>query len=210
MMPARSLRIELRFKNAILYNALRDRFAKTAELLKKHAGQSPLIPTAAQLIGIPHTWLRQVLNLRRSPWSKKNTTYAQRCADALDMSVAELFPIDLYSYKFPRLLAREVAPPTMIPLDSPECRRLLSEGSPLDDAIAAEKIAAIQNVLLKLSPREEKILEMRYGMYDGAEYSLRDIGRYFELSVERIRQIEAQALRKLRNPVNNKPLRALL
>ena len=55
-------------------------------------------------------------------------------------------------------------------------------------------------VLKTLSPREEKVIKMRFGLMDGNEYTLEEVGQYFAVTRERIRQIEAKALRKLRHP----------
>jgi RNA polymerase primary sigma factor len=53
--------------------------------------------------------------------------------------------------------------------------------------------------LKTLTPREEKIIKMRFGLEDGSEHTLEEVGQTFALTRERIRQIEAKALRKLRN-----------
>jgi len=55
-------------------------------------------------------------------------------------------------------------------------------------------------VLRTLSPREEEIIRMRFGIEDGSEHTLEEVGRAFSVTRERIRQIEAKALRKLRHP----------
>ena len=65
-------------------------------------------------------------------------------------------------------------------------------------------------VLRTLTPREEQILRLRFGMTDGGEQTLEEIGRAFALTRERIRQLEAQALRKLRRPLRSKRLRVLV
>ena len=52
---------------------------------------------------------------------------------------------------------------------------------------------------LKLSDKEKEVLEMRFGMIDGISYTLEDVGRHFKVTCERIRQIEAKALKKLRH-----------
>ncbi len=70
--------------------------------------------------------------------------------------------------------------------------------SPLGDAIQAEYRAAVKGVLATLTPREAKILEMRFGIGMPAEKTLEEIGRQFGVTRERIRQIEAKALDKLR------------
>ena len=65
-------------------------------------------------------------------------------------------------------------------------------------------------VLKTLSPREEKIIKMRFGLQDGSEHTLEEVGQYFAVTRERIRQIEAKALRKLRHPSRSHRLRAFL
>ena len=58
------------------------------------------------------------------------------------------------------------------------------------------------------SPREEKIIRMRFGMEDGSEHTLEEVGRAFSVTRERIRQIEAKALRKLRHPSHSQKLKS--
>ncbi len=65
-------------------------------------------------------------------------------------------------------------------------------------------------VLKTLSPREEKIIKMRFGLLDGSEHTLEEVGQHFAVTRERIRQIEAKALRKLRHPSRSHRLRAFL
>ncbi len=65
-------------------------------------------------------------------------------------------------------------------------------------------------VMSSLSPREEKVLRMRYGIDVGVDYTLEEVGRCFEVTRERIRQIEAQAIRKLRHPTRSEDLRVFI
>ena len=65
-------------------------------------------------------------------------------------------------------------------------------------------------VLDTLTPREEKVLRLRYGIDDGKPRTLEEVGREFNVTRERIRQIEAKALRKLRHPSRSKKLRDFL
>lgn len=64
--------------------------------------------------------------------------------------------------------------------------------------------------LHKLTPREEKVIRLRYGLDDGKQRTLEEVGKEFNVTRERIRQIEAKALRKLRNPTKSKKLRDFL
>src|SRR5713226_3536124 len=66
------------------------------------------------------------------------------------------------------------------------------------------------SVLKTLTPREEKIIKMRFGLDDGSEHTLEEVGQSFAVTRERIRQIEAKALRKLRHPSRSRKLRAFL
>ena len=61
-----------------------------------------------------------------------------------------------------------------------------------------------------LTPREKRVLELRYGLDDGIPRTLEEVGREFKVTRERIRQIEAKALRKLRHPSRSKKLRDYL
>ena len=75
-----------------------------------------------------------------------------------------------------------------------------SAASPLDTLLLKNLSAQTAAVLQTLSPREELVLRMRFGVGDGAESTLEDVGRSFNVTRERIRQIESKALRKLRHP----------
>jgi RNA polymerase primary sigma factor len=80
-----------------------------------------------------------------------------------------------------------------------------------DDAVITTDLTEqIRKVLTTLTPREEKILRMRFGIGDDAARTLEEVGNDFSLTRERIRQIEAKALRKLRHPSRGKSLRAFV
>jgi RNA polymerase primary sigma factor len=72
--------------------------------------------------------------------------------------------------------------------------------SPAEAVINADLKDQTANMLRTLTPREEKIIKMRYGLEDGLEHTLEEVGQCFAVTRERIRQIEAKALRKLRHP----------
>ncbi len=83
-------------------------------------------------------------------------------------------------------------------------------GSPSDSVINLNLREQTGEVLKTLSPREEKIVRMRFGLQDGSEYTLEEVGAHFAVTRERIRQIEAKALRKLRHPSRSHRLRNFL
>jgi len=67
-----------------------------------------------------------------------------------------------------------------------------------------------ESVLQTLTPREERVIKMRFGVGDGKDHTLEEVGQCFAVTRERIRQIEAKALRKLRHPSRSRKLRAFL
>jgi RNA polymerase primary sigma factor len=82
--------------------------------------------------------------------------------------------------------------------------------SPADAMINLNLVEMTAKVLNTLTPREERIIRMRFGLEDGNEHTLEDVGQAFGVTRERIRQIEAKALRKLRHPTRTQRLRAFL
>ena len=79
--------------------------------------------------------------------------------------------------------------------------------SPIDAVIVANLREQTRRTLKSLTPREEQVLRMRFGVGDGAEHTLEEVGKSFNVTRERIRQIESKALRKLRHPSRAKRLR---
>ncbi len=82
--------------------------------------------------------------------------------------------------------------------------------SPAEAAINVNLQEQTASVLKTLTPREETIIKMRFGVGDGSEHTLEEVGQRFAVTRERIRQIEAKALRKLRHPSRSRKLRAFL
>ena len=81
---------------------------------------------------------------------------------------------------------------------------------PLDAASREMLREQVQNALTALSERERQVLELRFGLVDGKDHTLEEVSRYFNVTRERIRQIEAKALRKLRHPTRSRHLRDYL
>jgi len=82
--------------------------------------------------------------------------------------------------------------------------------SPLDSATAEGLREATQNMLASLTAREAKVLRMRFGIDMNTDHTLEEVGKQFDVTRERIRQIEAKALRKLRHPTRSEKLRSFL
>jgi RNA polymerase primary sigma factor len=82
--------------------------------------------------------------------------------------------------------------------------------SPAEAVINLNLKEQTESVLRTLTPREERVIKMRFGVGDGSEHTLEEVGQSFAVTRERIRQIEAKALRKLRHPSRSRKLRAFL
>ncbi|MDY2926022.1 MAG: RNA polymerase sigma factor RpoD [Eubacteriales bacterium] len=89
---------------------------------------------------------------------------------------------------------------------------IADDDAPAPDSMATQAMLKKQlnDVLATLTPREEKVLRLRFGLDDGRTRTLEDVGKEFNVTRERIRQIEAKALRKLRHPSRSKKLRDFL
>ena len=82
--------------------------------------------------------------------------------------------------------------------------------APMDEAAREMLGEQVRRSLSSLSERERQVLELRFGLIDGQEHTLEEVSRYFNVTRERVRQIEAKALRKLRHPSRSSDLREFL
>jgi RNA polymerase primary sigma factor len=97
--------------------------------------------------------------------------------------------------------------------ESSQLGDFIEDGDALEpmDAAAREMLREqVQSALGALSERERQVLELRFGLIDGKDHTLEEVSRYFNVTRERIRQIEAKALRKLRHPTRSRFLREYL
>ncbi len=82
--------------------------------------------------------------------------------------------------------------------------------NPIDAVVYNDLAEKTRSVLATLTPREEKVLRLRFGIGERADHTLEEVGKDFDVTRERIRQIEAKALRKLRHPIRNKKLKSFV
>ncbi|HEU4370004.1 MAG TPA: sigma-70 family RNA polymerase sigma factor [Methylomirabilota bacterium] len=85
-----------------------------------------------------------------------------------------------------------------------------SAGSPNDSLMSQDLTSQVERALATLSPKEKEILRLRFGIGEEGEHTLEEVGKRFAVTRERIRQIEAKALRKLRHPLRGRNLRAFI
>jgi RNA polymerase primary sigma factor len=82
--------------------------------------------------------------------------------------------------------------------------------TPEDQAIHANLKKKVNNVLSYLNPRQERVIRMRFGINLATDYTLAEVGKVFGVNPERVRQIEARALRTLKHPSHSRKLRTFL
>ena len=82
--------------------------------------------------------------------------------------------------------------------------------SPVESAVRYDLQKQINNILQTLTPREEKVLRKRFGIGETTDHTLEEVGQDFEVTRERIRQIESKALRKLRHPSRSRKLKSFV
>lgn len=190
---AADLRIEVRFKNARLYNALCESGARS-------------VKNWCDTAGVSYVGVLNYLKLSDSPYgvAGEPTPTARRIAAALGMDAGELFPPDLYSGRFAGARIAEVHSHT-VSLNAARAERsaLPSPEQVVVDGDLGQKMRA---VLQTLQPREERVIRLLYGLDDGEAKSIEEVAEYFSVTASRIRQIEAKALRKLRNPSRSRAL----
>lgn len=125
-------------------------------------------------------------------WKKS----AWKLSQALETPLSELFPEHLWEGRDNTFEAQVAAKDLLF---FSELRELLSDGNPEAILLTEEGKNEIDKVLTTIMPREEIILRKHFGL-DGKEYTLQELADEFAVTKERIRQIEARALRKLRHP----------
>lgn len=174
-----TFRIELKVRNAPLYRAIHDQHKNVHAFCVAHDLQPGVVG--------------EFLNLKKNPllttleWSKP----ALDVADALGVLPDEIFPEACQIQLQSASAAFEVS--------AREIEQIVGESSPLRLAMESERIADVLDALKTINPREEEVLKLRFGLNDGHEYTFQEIGKRLGVSVGRARQIEAKALRKLRN-----------
>jgi RNA polymerase primary sigma factor len=134
--------------------------------------------------------------------------------DPLDEEVAKALEIDveqLHTYRQTAMDTLSLSTPLGEDGDT-ELGELLEDEAcdqPLEEAVRAKSADELREILGTLSTREQRILELRFGLADGRERTLEQVGKEFSLTRERIRQIEAKAIAKLRHPARVSDLEGL-
>lgn len=169
------------------------------------------IADQARTIRIPVHMIETINKLNRI--SRQMMQETGREADAEELSERMGIPVD----KVNKILKIAKEPISMeTPIGDEEDSSLgdflpdTSTRSPIDAATQLGLTESVQKVLSSLTPREAKVLRMRFGINMNTDHTLEEVGKQFDVTRERIRQIEAKALRKLRHPARAEQLRSFL
>lgn len=192
------IRAELRLKHAVLWR------------LSQDAGG---VKYLAELFGIGAQTLHSWIMLRKCPVpGRYNRFYTpdveNRIEQLTGMPIGEVFPPELkaatHVFRECKLYAIEQDIPADKLVSIAEMQTARLEHLSQTDVAARAEIAELQDslkrVLKTLSYRERIIIELRYGLYDGHKHSLEEVGKMLNINKERVRQIEAKAIRKLQQP----------
>lgn len=185
MITGKEIRIEARVRNNILWHAIFDCWPTVAAFCREKSFYEGRVG--------------QLLNLKLSPINAKGKFIRDcvRLAETLDISCELLFPLQLYKVERTQTVV-EVSF-AELPQGGKEIALLPAPQSVHDEVVHRELRERIQEVFHTLTPREELVLRLRFGQEDGREWTYEEIGKDFELTRERIRQIEIKALRRIRD-----------
>jgi len=201
-----------------LTNPVRLRFIPyNARLIDARKAQRWTQKDLATLTGINTSYLGHIETLRVIPSQQMR----DEICSALGLSEEYLFPSSLMEALREGLFGHRVAEleeEQIIRLTEGQRAGLLPPGIAEDEALEAMDRAAdnellkgqITDVLETLTPREKKVLELRFGLNDGCPRTMDEVGKEFNVTGDRIRQIQAKALRKLRHPSRSRRLKDYL
>lgn len=188
-------RLEIKIKNNYLYEKMQEYGISTAAEL-------------ARVVGLGPSEIGYILNLKVTPYTNKGTVRSsiQCLCDFFSCNPEDLFPAQ---HIFDPLTVNQGAIQANIG-ELMSSNLLESAHNPDLLVEITEQKEAIEKTLDQLTLREKKVLELRFGLGEEAECTLKEVGIKLGVKAERIRQIEAKALRKLRHPTRAKHIRLAL
>ena len=168
-----------------------------------------------ELLQIDYPGLSGLLTLRLSPLTPRGlpSQRCQRLADYFNLDFEELFPAALYSLRLPNQILRSYDSERIIPLLDARRQHLLpefTESTAYDDLRRGELRQQIKNVFRTLTPREEKIARLFWGLDGEPPMRMVEMEQIFHICRARIEQIVARILSKLRHPSRSLRLREYL
>lgn len=208
------VRVEMRFKNAALWNAVQS--AAVPDKDYKRSFSRGRLAAFCRVHGLCYQRVLALLTLKSSPWLCSTggrlqwRPIAERIASCLDMSPEALFSRELYARRWPTFMTVDAPLSRVMSLGAVPPSRLALPPTQDDELSLDELRRAVHRVLNSLPPTEAEVIRKRFGIADGVEYTLSELENSIGVTHERIRQIEAEALSKLRHPSRSRPLRSFL
>ena len=197
MSDPKDYRIEIKVKNNRL-------------LTKMEAAGYPSVAKLAEAIGVGRGIIDRIVKMKSAALDDEGyyRPEALRVADFLNCTPYDIYPPAQMRGTMKENTAQITANANEVDSLTSSLRTLAF--SPERKMILDEAKRALKNVLMTLTPREQRILDLRFGLTYGEEKTLDEVGAMFGVHRERIRQIESKALRKMRHPSKSKELRANL
>jgi DNA-binding CsgD family transcriptional regulator len=201
----KDVRLEIKVRNNLILRRMEELGIKTPAELARRSGVD------AGRVG-------DLINMKRSPLKSGSDPLVPKWLSIVEKIaiILECSPEDLFSETQRAIEYLKTERSFFLEVDIEQLRRAeiggaMSESALLVDGLdvveRVDRSRVIRNILTTLTPREEKVIRMLYGLDDGKEYSLSEVGLCLSISSERVRQIEAMALRKLRRPSRIRRLR---
>ena len=180
----KNIRVEIKIKNNILYRLIMKESKSVSQFCEKY-------DLCQETVG-------KLLSFKRSPRNKYTGEW-RRCAIRLS-EIFRMLPEDIFDEEFEDIQKNTISIEGNLSYFDGKLTAKLE--APIKDGLAD----AINDILRTLPAREKKVIEMRYGLNGNLEMTLEDIGDMMGVGRERIRQIEAKALRRLRHPTRARKL----
>jgi RNA polymerase sigma factor (sigma-70 family) len=180
------VRIEIRVRNNVLYHAIYDSYASVAAFSRQY--------------GLHQTYILDLINLKKSPIGKKGKwlAFCIRLSEILKINIDLLFPLRLYQLESPKRTV-ELSLHELSTGELSQLKSLPAVSGPYLEMVEQELEQTIEKALAEFSPKEQEMLRLRFGFNsEQREYLYEEIGDKFNVSGERVRQIVAKILRKLR------------
>ena len=181
---ARTIRIPVHMVETI------NKLIRVSRQLLQEYGREPLPEEIAEEMGIPEDKVREIIKIAQEPVSLETPIGEEE-----DSHLGDFIPDD------DAPAPAEAAAFTML---KEQLMSVLSTLTPREEMVLKLRL---MSVLSTLTPREEMVLKLRFGLEDGRARTLEEVGKEFKVTRERIRQIEAKALRKLRHPSRSRKLK---
>lgn len=185
------VRLELRFKNATLYNALVQKFPRV-----NRPGYD--IKAASLAMDVHPSDIFGFVSFNRSPWNRRGQPRraALQLSVVLEISCDELFPVRLYSGVMPRMLAQEIDGERYLTFREAANQHLLAPSTNMEEQLVNR--AALEGALTRLKPKDRELIEARYGLNGKDEKLLSELAAESGHTAPNERQKETRIINQLR------------